>query len=258
MGGRGSSFKTNANTNIKFSDNGSFEPLINAQNDSISERNNDLIDILQDDNINICESTDSFKTENMNPNIKKVYEMTQQFSGVSKSLRNSQLDIRGAKFSGSTVACFSYNPWNKENMTIFLNANLASLSKEQIESKTKVQVDKKFWAPCDKENLINQDVAHEYGHFVQKLIFEKQMDKNLTRNMSAKQIDNYEKMLALKCKKDILKIQKERFNKTDDFISRYGSKSNFEFFAETFSNLMTSKKPTTLAKSLEIYIKENL
>lgn len=258
MGGRGSSFRTNEITGIKFSNNGKFEPLINAENDSISERNNDYIDILQDDNINVCTSTDNFKSENINPNIKKVYEMTEKFSGISKGLRNSQLDIRGAKFSGPTVACFSYNPRNKDNMTIFLNSNLETRSRTELESFTKNQVDNEIWAPCDKDELINQDIAHEYGHFVQKLIFEKQMDKNLTSEMTNQQIDKYEKMLALKCKQDILKIQKERFNETNDFISKYGSETNFEFFAETFSNLVTSKNPTTLAKSLEIYIKENL
>lgn len=258
MGGRGSSFKTNNITGIKFSNNGKFEPLINVENDSISERKNDFIDFLQDDNINICISTDNFKSENINPNIRKVYEMTGKFSGISKGLRNSQLDIRGAKFSGSAVACFSYNPRNKDNMTIFINSNLEKLSREEVEKKTKVQVENKSWAPCDKDELINQDIAHEYGHFVQKLIFEKQMDKNLTSEMTGQQIDGYERMLALKCKQDILKIQKERFNETNDFISHYGSKSSFEFFAETFANLVTCKKPTTLAKSLEIYIKENL
>lgn len=258
MGGRSGSFKTNSTTGIKFSDNGSFKPLIEAEKDSISERNNDYIDILQESNINICTSTDTFKAENINPNIKKIHEITERFSGIQKNIKHSQLDIRGAKFSGSTVACFSYNPWNKDNMTIFLNSNLEKLSRDKIEQKTQKQIDNKDWAPCDRNELINQDVAHEYGHFVQKLIFEKQKDKELTSKMSAQQIDSYEKMLALKIKKDILKIQKERFNKTDDFISNYGDYSNFEFFAETFANLVTSKEPTTLAKSLEIYIKENL
>ena len=148
-------------------------------------------------------------------------------------------------------------------MTIFLNSNLEKLSRDKIEQKTQKQIDSKAWAPCDKNELINQDLAHEYGHFIQKLILEKQKDKELVSKMKdsdtgTQQIDRYERMLALKSKNDILKIQKERFNKTDDFISEYGKESHFEFFAETFANLVTSKKPTTLAKSLEIYIKENL
>lgn len=258
MGGRSSSFRTDEITGIKFSNDVKFEPLIDAENDSISERNNDYIDFLQDKRINVCISTDNFNSENINPNIKKVYEITKRFNGISKGLRNSQLDIRGAKFSGPTVACFSYNPRNKDDMTIFLSSKLEKLSRGEIENDTKIQVDNKFWAPSDKEEFINKSVAHEYGHFVQKLIFEKQMDKNSTSEMTRQQIDGYERMLALKCKQDILKIQKERFNDTNDFISHYGSKSNYEFFAETFSNLVTCKKPTTLAKSLEIYIKENL
>ena len=258
MGGRGSSFKTNANTQIKLSENGSCTPLIDAEQDTISERNNDYIDILQDENINVCISTDTFRAENMSPNIKKLYDMTEKFSGISKQIKHTQLDIRGAQFKGNTVACFSYNPWNKEGMTIFMNSNLKTTTKEEIEKRTKTQIENKFWAPCDKEEYINQDLAHEFGHFVQKLIIDKKQDKELTKNMTAQQIDKYESMLALKCKQDILKIQKERFNKTDNFISKYGKKSSFEFFAEIFSNLVTSKSPTTLAKSLEIYIKENL
>ena len=171
MGGRGSSFKTNQDTKIKFINNGSFKPLIDNENDSISERNNDYIDILQESNINICMSTDKFKAENSNPNIRKIYEINERFSAISKNIKNSQLDIRGAKFTGNTVACFSYNPYNKEDMTIYLNSNLEKYTKEELEQRTINQINNKIWAPCDKNELINQDLAHEYGHFVQKLIY---------------------------------------------------------------------------------------
>lgn len=59
-------------------------------------------------------------------------------------------------------------------------------------------------------------------------------------------------------KREILAIQKEKFNEDSDYISKYGTYNSKEFFAETFANLVNTKKPTTLAKSLEIYIRENL
>lgn len=257
MGGRSSTFKVDKNKDRIDSRNIDYEPLI-PTNDTISERNNDNIDILQEDNITICRSTDNFSHENINPNLLKIREINNKYYGITKNIKHSNLDVRGAKFKGNTVACFSYNPYNKENMTIFLNSNLSTRTKQQIEEQAKKQIDMKHWSPCDKENLINQTLAHEYGHFVHKLILDKQKDKEEISKMSTEQIYSYEKMLAWKCKKDILKIQKEKFNSNNEFISNYAKDNSFEFFAETFANLVNSKNPTTLAKSLEIYIKENL
>lgn len=258
MGGRCSNFHFGDNGEVS-TNKVEFTPLIDAEHDTISERNNDYIDILQDENINVCISTDNFKAENFNPNIKKIYEITDKFNGIAKNIKHSQLDVRGAEFEGNTVACFSYYVDRKDDMTIFLNSNLSKVSKQMLELETKSQVDAKYWSPCDKEEYINHTLAHEYGHFVEKLLIDKKMQADeRSKNMSYVEKKQLHNILAVKIKFDILKIQQERFNKKDKFISDYGEKDSREFFAETFANLVNSKNPTTLAKSLEIYIKENL
>ena len=257
MGGRSSTFKYD-NLGNEISTLAKYTPLIPAEKDTISERNNDNIDILQEDNITVCRSTDNFSHENINPNFIKIREINDKFYGIVKNLKHTNLDIRGAKFEDSTIACFSHNLTDKDDMTIFLSSDLSTKTKHQIEKDTKDQIDMKYWSPCDNNELINHTLAHEYGHFVQKLLIEKNIDKEKRKKQNFSQNKLDYSMEAIKIKNSILKIQKEKFNETNSFISEYATENSREFFAEVFANLMTSKEPTNLAKSLEIYIKENL
>jgi len=257
MGGRSSTFKYD-NLGNEISTKAYYIPLIPDNEDTISERNNDNIDILQEDNITICRSTDNFSHENINPNFLKIREINNKFFGITKNLKHSNLDIRGAKFEDDTVACFSHNLTDKENMTIFLSSDLSSRTKKDLETETKYLVKNKDWSPCDNNELINHTLAHEYGHFIQKLLIEKTIDKDKRKKQTLSQNKFDYSLEAIKIKNSILKIQKEKFNDTNSFISNYATTNSKEFFAEVFANLMTSKEPTNLAKSLEIYIKENL
>lgn len=270
MGGRSASYRIDKNTGDILTYKTVVEPIIPNGQDSISERRTEWIDILSDENIILCESTDNFKVENIEPIIHKIKKINDKYKEIAKNLSATYpLEIRAGKFTGRTVACFSAKICNKEDMTIFLNANLSKKSKKDIEEETKYNIQAKHWSPCDDNELINHTLAHEYGHFLEKLLFDKKVknDKQFQENLVPKSLDmakhinqyvNYEKIFAKQVKYDILKIQKKHFNDSNDFISKYGNYDAFEFFAETFANLVNSKNPTNLAKAMEIYLKENL
>ena len=260
MGGRSSSFKFNEQTGEIFSQVTKVYPLIENNADTISEINNTYIDELQEDNHIVCRSTNSFNYEIMNSNFKKIYEIIKKYPIIANNLNDAELNIRGATFSDkSTQACFSYNVKNKENMTIFLGQDVYTKNKQVVEMNAKFNQNKGFWSKSDDKELVNSVIAHEYGHFIEKLIIDKKIQNcPKTHDMDAYQLKNYFNLQSGLIKRKIISIQKERFNDVNTHISDYGETNSNEFFAETFANLVTSKTPTTLAKSLEIYLKENL
>lgn len=260
MGGRSSNFSYNKDTGETISQRAEIYPLIDKEHDVITEINNPYIDELQEGNHNICCSTNGFNYDIMNNNFKKIYDIVRKYPQISKNLDDAELNIRGATFSDkNTQACFSYNVLNKDNMTIFLGKDVYTKNKQLIEKDAKYNQDIRFWSKSDDKDLVNKVIAHEYGHFIEKLIIDKKIkDDPKTKEMETYQLINYANMQAGLIKREIISIQKKHFNSTEKTISEYGEYNGKEFFAETFANLVTSKEPTTLAKSLEIYLKENL
>lgn len=258
MGGRCSNFSVNTETGEHFTSKDIPIPLI--EDDSISERNNDLIDILQDKNHVVCYSTDNFNYDIIEPNIKKLNQMVDKYPGVTYNLKGYNLEIRGATYKDSgTIASFCYHIEDKNNMSIFLNKDYYTDNKSEMISLQKEAKKRNWFSKSDENELLNASIAHEYGHFIEKLI----IDKKINEEKSQKDMTHFDFDLAfsyhaIKIKREILKIQKEKFNSDEQFISEYGRKNSREFFAEAFSNLVTSKNPTTIAKATEIYIKENL
>lgn len=260
MGGRSSNFKYNFNTGETQTQKSNIIPLIDDDNDTISERNHYLVDELQEKHHILCQSTDNFGYDVMTANLAKINATLDKYPQIKASLKNHELNIRGAEFDKTnTVACFSYTPGKDDGMTIFLGKNAYDRSKKEIESITENQVSSKKWSQCDDENLINHTIMHEYGHFVETQIINKiiKKDHNIENLSPVEKISIFD-AYARRIKRDIIHIQKEKFNTYNDFISEYGNYNSKEFFAETFANLVNSKNPTTLAKSLEIYLKENL
>ncbi len=184
--------------------------------------------------------------------------MNSKFKAGSHLDSRHQLKIRGAKFSGRTVACFSYYPNNQDDMTIFLSDRLIKNDRRTLEQSTQNQIDMKNWSASDKQDLINHTISHEYGHFIQKLIVDKQLKQDNVDMSDVNTVKLTRRLYERKAKQEILKICKEQFKDDNEFISRYGNKDSAEFFAEAFANLADCKNPTNIAKATEIYIKENL
>lgn len=257
MGGRSSSFKYSADGR-QDSQKVKYTPLIPLEQDIQTTKHLKDVKDLNKYNHQICISTDGFKEENFNPNIAKLKELNSRFNTYQKLDNENNLKIRAAKFEGNVAACFSSYGTNKKDMTIFLSDDLIYQDKKTIESLTKIQIQSNWWSKSDQQEMINHTLCHEYGHFVQKLIIDKQLERDKVDLSNENNVNLIRSIYAKKCKRDILSICKEQFHDDNEFISRYGEKQAVEFFAEAFANLVDSKNPTNIAKATEIYIKENL
>lgn len=166
MGGRGSNFRYNKNSGEINTQKIKFKPLLDDEIDSISEINNDYIDILQEKNHVICYSTDNYNHSIINPNLQKINDIIKKFPGITNNLKNSELKIRGATFEDNqTQACFSYNITDKDDMTIFLGKNVYTEDKKAVEQRAKLNQNSKWWSSSDDDELINKVITHEYGLF---------------------------------------------------------------------------------------------
>ena len=97
-------------------------------------------------------------------------------------------------------------------------------------------------------------MSHEVGHYVQRVLTEQIAAKRGEKELREKNNTLYDK-----------KISQEMFNKIDKICydnfgehaktSVYGTKNEFEFFAETFCELVTKHNPSNTAKALDIYLK---
>jgi hypothetical protein len=93
--------------------------------------------------------------------------------------------------------------------------------------------------------LINKTLAHEYGHFIEKTLIEKNLKEHPEERINASNYYEYEKYYMKQSKKiynEIYTIKKERFDDNDrKRVSNYAYESNAENFTEIFCNLTTSK-----------------
>lgn len=114
-------------------------------------------------------------------------------------------------------------------------------------NETKKNIDEDWWQPIDKSNYDKYAITHEFGHLLEYKMIET-IEKNNNRGMfHAKFIDG-----------DTL-IKEELMKQVPNFykdLSMYaGSKKNFEWFAEAFTQMELGKQ-TPITKALNKYIKE--
>lgn len=256
MGGRSSTFKYSSDGRSD-SQTIKYKPLLSLEQD-VQSTNSSEIESLKKFNHQICISTDAFKKENFNPNIAKLSELNNRFKTWTKLDKENNLKIRAAKFEGNCVACFSSFGTSKKDMTIFLSDDLIYQNKGSLEALTKANISIEHWSKCDNKELINHTLSHEYGHFVQKLIIDKQLERDKVDLSTETNVNLIRSIYAKKCKREILNICKTQFKDDNKFISEYGAEKATEFFAEAFANLVDSQNPSNIAKATEIYIKENL
>lgn len=178
--------------------------------------------------------------QNINNKMKKEYNLTTNLlfeKNIEKDYNKDKLTFHLFNLGVGTNAIYSdnkiiINKKRKENFHVKLH-DYNSL--------------RNFKAPHDKKNQHVTTLTHEFGHF----IFDK----------IAKLKYKESKDPAVSIAFDILNIQKKEFGiKIDDktaYISDYGEKNPHEWLAEVFVNLHCSNKKnkTTLAKSMELYLK---
>lgn len=250
--------------------------LDNSDKDTLKEYNGKT-QKLKDKNIHIKESTDHLPEDVFIPNIRKIDSLTRKYLDTSDILENKQeqLSIRSDKLKSSTVACFISDSTNFSSLQIVLNKDLTFANRERVEKMTSEQIDSGYWSKSDKNELVNHTLTHEFGHYVQRILMEKEKEtqngkerynqvmEEYTKAKTTKErqfvLKTYSEDCATRYFKQIQRIHRQIFGKEDEKeISEYGKRSNTEAFAELFANLSTSKNPSNMSKSMKLFLEKNM
>lgn len=277
MGGRGSCY-LNYNNN-DYNDEVLLNDIFNnakKDEDTLKEHNGKT-QKLKDKNIHIKESTDHIEEEVLMPNINKVDSLTRKYIETSNILdkKQTELAIRSDVLKGDAVACFIGNS-DFSSLQIILKKDLSFANRERAEAISQNEIDTGSWSKSDKNEAINHPITHEFGHYVQRVLMEKDkqtkegkekyaqleidLKKTKTNKEREKILKTYSEDYATKYFKEIQRIHRRMFGVKEDEseISRYGRTSNTEAFAELFANLNTTKQPYKLSLAMEEFLKEHM
>lgn len=247
MGGRGTSYNNyNGNFNIMVSD--TFET------DSETENKTRIVQKLKNRNVNVMKSTDKISNEILTPNLKQLDKILSKFKEYT-GFENENVYVRTEYFSNSNVqACFRCKDEKFERPEIIFNKTFEKKTMGKIEETSQKMIEIKYWTDSDKYYYGSKVMSHEVGHYVQRVLTEQIAAKRGEKELREKNNTLYDK-----------KISQEMFNKIDKICydnfgehaktSVYGTKNEFEFFAETFCELVTKHNPSNTAKALDIYLK---
>lgn len=231
---------------------------------------------LKQKNIHIKESTDKIPEEIFVPNVSKIDSLTRKYSDTAKLLgkEEKELAIRADKMPSNFAALFLHAGAKFDDLQIVLNQDLKFSNRYLIEKRSETLIDNGEWIKCDKEEYINQTITHEFGHYVQKVLMQKELNtkkgrekyeqfKNELKKVPLSEQRNlarqYSEEYAEKYFKSIQRIHRKYFGKENiKDISNYGETNNREAFAELFTNLNCSKEPSTLGKATEIFLAKKM
>lgn len=222
--------------------------------DSITKKDTKIFKTLEKKNFVVMKSTDRIPEEIFIPNMQKVNSILQENPKLYEALGNKKIYIRSEKFSDPhTLACFDDN--NPEKTQLIYNKSIIKQNRQQVEAVASSQIKQKFWTPSDKNELVNHVAVHELGHFVQRILIDKQAKVDgKPKNF---QSPRYDLNRAKEMRTEIKKICYNTFGQQPK-ISEYGRNDPYEFFAEAFCEFYTTNNPSATAQALGIYLKEKL
>ena len=249
MGGRGSSF-------LNF--NGAFNINVEDTFDKDTETKNqtNIVKKLKTRGVKVMTSSDIIPNEILTPNLKALDKVVSKFRNISDFIQVENLHVRTEKFSNPRVkACFRCKINEFERPQIIFNKSIQKNTRKDIEQTAKENIKVGYWSKSDDSQLVNKVMLHEIGHFVQRVLTEQISIKRNETELRNSNPRAYDKKIAEEMHQKILKINKNKYNDNSTHISKYGESDRFEFFAETFAELMTTNNPSNLAKSLDDYLK---
>lgn len=278
MGGRGSCYLNFYDSSKSTSgDVDLFDIMEGMEEDKDTNKEyNGKTEKLKQKNIHIKESTDKIPEEIFVPNVYKIDSLTRKYSDTAKLLgkEEKELAIRADKMPSNFAALFLHAGAKFDDLQIVLNQDLKFSNRYLIEKRSETLIDNGEWIKCDKEEYINQTITHEFGHYVQKVLMQKELNtkkgrekyeqfKNELKKVPLSEQRNlarqYSEDYAEKYFKSIQRIHRKYFGKENiKDISNYGETNNREAFAELFTNLNCSKEPSTLGKATEIFLAKKM
>lgn len=248
MGGRGSSyFNRSGSMRIKVSDT--------YDQDKPTNNRTRIVEKLTKRNVQVMASTDKIPDEILTPNLKQLDRIMSRFRQYSDYAEVENLKVRTETFSNPNIqACFRCTTDSFTRPEIIFNKTYEKRNAIQIEQEVQVQINEKYWTKSDRQNLLVHTMTHEMGHYVQRVLTEQIAEQRGEVDIRARNPLKYDNTIANEMTNKIAMICKQKFNSKIK-TSEYGSTNDYEFFAETFSEMLTCDNPSDTAKSLEIYLK---
>ncbi len=280
MGGRGSEFLSYQNFNSTSGvDYGIMAEILGGMDDDLDTKlpHKGFTEKLKQKNIHIKESTDKISEDILLANIKKVDEMANKYQKSTKTLKKhkEELRIRSHILQNGVEAAFMSSKTKFENLQVVYNQDIQFSTKERIEERTKDQIKQEYWTRSD--DLVNHTISHEYGHYIQRILMQRDIQKNkedkerrekliadIKKSASQRKaqhlIDVYSEEYATRYIKSVQRVCRKNFGRDYEKVklSDYGTESNREYFAEIFCNSETNTNPDDIGKAMQIYLKKKL
>lgn len=162
------------------------------------------------------------------------------------AIENSISPTIAADRTGGAVASVSCPIDTPAQQKLHLSSTKYRNQKSHVKAR-KEDVDNFYCMPCktDKETLSRYVITHEYGHMVENIL--SQQDMNGTIRTHRQNCERYKREIL-----DIAKGLDDSFNE-DTYLSRYGHKDDHEFFAESFANSQLGEA-NVLGKAMTIWL----
>ena len=144
--------------------------------------------------------------------------------------------VKAPSSMGNAVGYFQYYSGNRNPVELALNAYYHS-SMNVFEAYEKGCIERK-WTVANA--TFHKTFVHEYGHYVSNTITKMKSD----RSWEGKFI----KECLTEFKKQVPEYDKDTYVGLGDYVSRYGSTSASECFAESFAEYFGNENPRTFAK----------
>lgn len=252
MGGRGSAYDRKNEEDLKDIEQIQREDYLDGEEvnpmDFITDEESDIKDEmftrLKLNNVSMRKSTDDINKSYLTELQKYTEAIAKKYDYIlDETISNVQ--FAGEYINDSSVGGYTapLTIMGGLELRFVLNKNLIKDIKK-FEQRNIYSVETKWHSPIDYKEARYYTLVHELGHCVESCIISRiQKNSNLSDIQIATNIRNeVEKICKTKYKSDIINI------------SKYSRQNSMEWFAETFTNLMLSSKPVSVARALNDYL----
>ncbi len=259
MGGRGASFQSHINSgdNIIIDDgNGTIGGMEEEKDDPESEIHNKPFLSLKDRKFSTRQSTDDLTNkELLEPHQNQMKNLLDDYKSIYSHITFK--DEVHLKSNNSRPRAFGWVRTGAEDgklvCNLTLNHRFYAAGKEHIEEETRKAISVNHFVKVDKNNCSKYVVTHEMGHVLENALINKLA--RASKEPKTATMSSY----ASKIRSDVIDIYNSKYktNGSSVSLSRYSGTNDYEWFAETFTNLKLSSKPEPIALAMKEYLDKN-
>lgn len=226
-------------------------------------------EVLGSKNVFIDDNLEKLDRELFLENASKLNEMLEKYDIGAQFARDKKFIFEASSSKEDFLGCCITNRYDGAKQTIQLNPKYFKNYKEYVSGQMKQSLSG-FKMPTLESRAQNYTITHEFGHYIENILFEMEKNKNkaewdlvLEKAKNSKRpkaiLDKWYNGKATTISKKIIEIAKtlDGEETIKSCLSKYGETNHYEFFAECFAN-MEGGKPNKLGKAMELFLKEVL